>query len=116
MGKKRIVSFYVDHKKFDFVTEDNTLVVPVENKILMPHGLSNLLKNYRPEDYPELYHYPYLNSLDFKLFMNLILTPLDLPLNNPDNKTIKNIWSVVKTFTSSPIDDDVIKLFKVRLS
>ena len=72
---------------------------------MTPYKIKDLYERYK--EYgptgPDLgdISYPYLNFKAFKLFMNLILAPAGIKINNPYNLTIEDLEPIFMTFVKN---------------
>ena len=68
----------------------------------------------------EFFYYPYINPDSFKLFLNLISTPPNVPVTNPKNLSLEDLEPVFLRFAhycganGTGSDDNIVEKIKQR--
>lgn len=120
---KRQVQFLIDNKTLNYpINQDGSL--ETTNHSLVPEQIQTICKNYlKWGPHGTMFSgicYPYLNYEAFKLFMNLILTPRHIKINNPHNLTVDDLEPIFATFVINNVEKDdseycLLNRLKLRL-
>lgn len=111
------VRLYIGNKRRKFLYPKCGVWSICENQCYIPEKFKMIVQQIITHNNPHYYYYPYLDVRSFDLFINLMLTPLNMKIFNPHQLTEKDLEPIFQTFANKQGNEYeiAVKLLQDRL-